>query len=218
MLTEQDLGNLRTLLLLVNWIAEIPSKERTEKQNRDYTQGLQVLQDNYLALFEHFTEKSFTLIAKDWSKEELAHYESLLRANENSAPSLPLVITDAHFTSLIAHLYKAQTTIAGALEDLQPAYDTSLKMYNEAQDLFRAIYPTANKWKGESVFITLVPETVRKAMLVAAEYVEAFKIRKLQLDTAYEMVSRLITIRQMTPTTEPVRYETAIGAGSRWRK
>lgn len=189
---------LKQAVIDFNFISDIAEKKRTPIQVERYDSALNLLRDNAEFYFEDMTKNLFEDILLEF-EDRSGWMNSILLDGKYKAPALRRPVTQQSIDMALEDIYEAQTTVAGVLEEVEPTYKRWLQFEDRAEKLFNAIGNFKDKWKGESVFQVMMPEDVFRKLRNFGEFVAAFKLRQDALDKAFEIISRMITVRQMSP-------------------
>lgn len=197
-MSKPTVEQLKQAVIDFNFISDITEKKRSPIQNERYDSALNLLRDNAEFYFEEMTKTLFADILLEF-EDRSGWMNGILMESKNKPPTLRQPVTQSSIDMALEEIYEAQTTIAGVIEEIEPTYKRWLEFEDRSEKLFNAICNFKDKWKGESVFQVMVPEEVFRKMRDFGEFVAAFKHRQAGLDKAFEIISRIITVRQMSP-------------------
>lgn len=116
-------------------------------------------------------------------------------------PTLEAVNT-VEIDRVLRELYAAHVTVAGRLEELEPALDRWLKHERKINDVVKAVCGLDKEWQADALVRLVVPGKVYNKIRALETYTAQFKNRQAALDKAYEIVSRLVTLHIDTPAGE----------------
>lgn len=214
----QRLKDYKHSLQLVSQLGLLSEKKRSPAQENQYVNALEHLRENIDDFFKLMTEHEFQSIMFWSADSEIYSWISQTLDDEAcKPPRFPDKFTPADIERLVVKVYQAQTTISGVLEEIEPAYKRWLEYEDRCRKIWKAISCIDKEWQAESLFHTVVPVEVWIRIRRIAEYVASLKMRMDSLTNAQNVLSRLITLFQLTPSA-PMSREMTLGGGQTFER
>lgn len=199
---ENALKNIRDAVVVMSMVSSLPVKQRTEDQVADMLEARKFLADHMNEAFELTCTQYTDAIKFDMTQEELNHYGSLLIEAQMQVPKLPPPSDTYGLNDVISKLYALETTLCGALEELEPMLDKWLTMEKAMISTVKGLTGLEHEWQGASVYHTLVPNDVYRRIRAMEEMVGEYKWRLTATRAAWEKLSRLLTLNMSSPSGE----------------
>jgi hypothetical protein len=209
----QKLKEYKQSLHLIVQLGLLSEKQRSSVQQNQYLNALEHLRENIEEFYRLMTEHEFqSIMFWEHDSEIYGWLDKTLNDDTCKPPRFPEKFTPADLERLIVRVYQAQTTISGVLEEIEPAYKRWLEYEDRCRKIWKAISTIDKEWQAEALFHTVVPPQVWIRIRRISEYVASLKSRMESLNNSQNVLSRLITLFQLTPAT-PMAREATLGNG-----
>lgn len=193
----------------MNMIADVPKNERTEQEDALYHADQVFVREHAVsivqAIIQPTLEETNFRLSDDVGPKMFDYYWAELGTAKLKPPVIHKYITQEGINDAIIHIYGAITTLSGFLEYLEPQYKYAQSAMDRINKLSKCVLTTKTDWKTSALCELMLPEELVANISKLGEIVHACRLRKELLDDTQAIISRVITLRMQTPTTEMSR-------------
>jgi malate synthase len=198
---------IRKAVIDVNILGE--TSKRTPEQDEALREAKDLVRENLEEAFLHVCASEISAIRAELCDAEqsnsFGYYDSVLMDAGTKVPTFPIQVNPQTVTPVLQQIYKAQTTVNGVLEEIEPVYNRWMSYEKRMKEMLKALCAFSTEWRGDALYQTLIPSDVWRRIKTLGEYVESFKRRLDALNKAAELTSRMITLHIEAPTGEMSR-------------
>lgn len=208
----ERLKEYKSYLYMVSSIGLLAEKARTATQQAQYLKALDFLRENIEDFYRLMTEQEFqSIIFFEEDNDVHSWVTRTLSDPYCKVPPIPDKLTPRDIERITLHLFKGQTTLSGILEELEPAYKRWLEHEDRCRKIWKAISCIDKEWQAEALFQIVVPPEIWHRIRKVSETLATVKMRMESLVAAQAVISRIITLFQITPIVPLSRQDVPTG-------
>lgn len=208
-LSREEFEEYLNKIVIARQIVKIPTKDRDLVQRKTLETTLKELNSKYMYIFytmNNFISSRLGAIIHDDEYEFVREYQSYIDNNAFVPPKISRSASEKELKEALSSIYKDQVTIKGALAVITPlCREVNLLMQKAESSVKGVMFMEDNQWGADSVFNMMFPQSLWEKYSQLEALKVAYELKEEQFDSAFEVISRLVTIELTMPTDEPRR-------------
>lgn len=208
-LTREELDKYINQIVVARQLVKIPIKERELAQKGLLKNTLNELNSKYVDIFKtmnHYISNRLFAILESDDFAFIDDYQEYLDKRAFEPPKVSKNASEQELKEALSDIYKDQVTIKGILAVVTPLCREINLLKEKAESAVKGVmFMEDNQWGADSVFHMMFPEEIWDAYAKLESLKVAYELKEEQFDSAFELISRLVTIELTMPTDEPRR-------------
>lgn len=197
---DNKIQNIIDALMTLHKYSRIGGKVESEIAKSELLRAISIISEEYNNVFTILNEDEFKQF-KDFNKDL---YIQLLDHVTLQVPELTAPLVPDEMNSALMALYRGHVTVHGMLEELLPLMDRWEAAYERSKAIAKALSLKETEWASESMFNIVFPPGLFSKLQDIRETTRRVRIRERAFQTAYDKLSRVMTLYMHDPY-EPSR-------------